>query len=66
MRTGQDKSPHPLSMIPGVQCVGGRTLMSMGPHLPEHVLRFLQVKVLSYKKSQGKRRLEAGLELTVS
>lgn len=24
-----------------------------GPHLPEHVLRFFQVKVLSCKKSRG-------------
>lgn len=32
----------------------------MGPHLPEHVLGFLQVKLPSCKKSRGKRRLEGG------
>lgn len=53
---GQGKGPHPLSLIPGVQHAGG---MRMGPHLPEHVLRFLQVKLLSCKESRGERRLEA-------
>ena len=55
MTRGQGKGARPLSLIPGVPCAGG---MGVGAHLPEHVLGFLQVKLLSCKKSRGKR-LEA-------
>lgn len=59
MTMGQSKGPHSWSLIPGEQPVEGRMPMRMRAYLPEHVLGFLQVKVLSCKKSQGKRRLEA-------